>query len=114
MNTLSWSIIISGGVISLFVIGFGIFTIWAAKESIFHGSGAPISMSKMLLSSVHITSQHLLGILIIVILSLLIANQILETNAGLPVLSAIAGYLLGKTFKDVTFTPSKKSSTEDS
>jgi hypothetical protein len=109
MDTLSWVIIAGGVLASFFIIGFGIFSLYIGEKSIFPGSGIPASMAQMLLSSVHITSQHLLGALIIVILSLLMAHQVLTTEAGLPLLSAVIGYLLGKNFKDVSFTSENKS-----
>ena len=95
--------------IAISIIGFGAYSISVGSKSVFKDSGAPISMAQMLLSSIHITSQILLGVLIVTILSLLIANEIISDEAGLPVLSVISGYLLGKNFKDVSFVPSKKS-----
>lgn len=108
MDMLSWVVIIGGILTSLFTICFGIFSLYIGEKSIFKGSGLPASMAQMLLSSVHITSQHLLGVLVIVILSLLMVHRVLNTEAGLPLLSAVIGYLLGKTFKDVTFTSENK------
>ncbi|MEM6813663.1 MAG: hypothetical protein AAF600_04645 [Bacteroidota bacterium] len=101
-------ILIIFGSISLGIVGFGMYSIKVGSSSIFKGSGSPISMAQMLLSSIHITSQILLGVLIITIISLLIANQIISEESGLPVLSVISGYLLGKNFKDVSFSPAKK------
>ncbi len=108
MNTLSWIISIAGLLISVFIIGFGIVSLRIGEKSIFPGSGAPASMAQMVLSSVHITSQHLLGVLIIMILSLLMTHQVLTIESGLPLLSAVIGYLLGKNFKDVSFTSEDK------
>lgn len=101
-------ILIIFGVVCLGIIGFGAYTINTGADSVFKGSGSPISMAQMLLSSIHITSQILLGVLIVTIISLLIAKKIISEEAGLPVLSVISGYLLGKNFKDVSFVPSKK------
>lgn len=109
MGTLSWVIVVGGILASVFIIGFGIVSLYIGEKSIFRGSGIPVSMAQMLLSSVHITSQHLLGVLIIVTLSLLMAHGVLTTEAGLPLLSAVVGYLLGKNFKDVSFTPEDRS-----
>ena len=105
-------ILIMFGVITLGIILFGMYSLHIGGEKIFIGSGSPISMAQMLLSSIHITSQILLGVLIITTISLLIANQIISEEAGLPVLSVISGYLLGKNFKDVSFSASKKSKKE--
>jgi hypothetical protein len=38
--------------------------------------------------------------------------NIVTSEAGLPLLSAVAGYLLAKTFKDVDISPTKKSQPE--
>lgn len=108
METLSWVIVVGGILASAFIIGFGIFSLQIGERSVFHGSGVPASMAQMLLSSVHITSQHLLGVLIIVVLTLLMVHRVLNTEAGLPLLSAVVGYLLGKNFKDVSFTSESK------
>ena len=69
-------------------------------DKIFTGSGAPISMAKMVLSSIQITSQILFGILAISILCVMILEDKIKSEAGLPVISGIVGYLLGKSFKD--------------
>lgn len=106
-------ILIVGGAICIFMIVIYISALRIGMKSIFHGSGAPISMAQTLLSSIHVTTQHLLGVLIIILICLLMVNKIITSEAGLPLLSAVAGYLLGKTFKDVSISPSKKS-TKDS
>ncbi|MFH1187596.1 MAG: hypothetical protein V1688_01905 [bacterium] len=107
MNLIPY-IIIGGLITSILIVGFAIFSLRIGEKSIFHGSGAPTSMAQMLLSSVHVTSQNIIGILIIVILSLLITGNVLTTESGMPLLSVIIGYLLGKNFKDVSFTPQEK------
>jgi len=109
MDTSIWVIVIISGMVSVGIIGFGMYSLKIGSNQIFSGSGAPISMAQMLLSSIHITSQILLGVLIITIISLLIAFKMITADAGLPVLSVISGYLLGKNFKDVSFNPTKKS-----
>ncbi|MEP1779744.1 hypothetical protein [Reichenbachiella sp.] len=100
-------------VITLGIIIFGMYSLNVGGKKIFEGSGSPISMAQMLLSSIHITSQILLGVLIVTVISLLIANEIITEEAGLPVLSVISGYLLGKNFKDVSFNASKKSQSKN-
>jgi len=76
-----------------------------SSKKIFLGSGKPISMAKMVLSSIQITSQILFGILIIGILSVMLIEGKITSDAGLPVISGIVGYLLGKSFKDVYEAP---------
>ncbi|MFI5159098.1 MAG: hypothetical protein ACHQF4_09550 [Sphingobacteriales bacterium] len=79
--------------------------LWAVMrltaEKVFTGSGAPISMAKMVLSSIQITSQILFGVLAIVVITILIIEDKIRSDAGLPVISGIVGYILGKSFKDV-------------
>lgn len=98
------------GVTCIGIIGFGVYSLAVGAKRIFEGSGSPIAMAQMLLGSIHVTSQILLGLLIISIISLLISAKIVDAASGLPVLSVVSGYLLGKSFKDVSSTPSKKGS----
>ena len=72
-----------------------------SSKSIFPGSGSPVSMAKIVLSSIHLTAQILFGILVIGILCVMIMEGKIESNAGLPIVSGVVGYLLGKSFKDV-------------
>jgi len=64
-----------------------------------------MGMAHTLLSSLHVTAQHLIGILIIVIIGVLMTHGTLQSQAGMPLLSAVAGYLLGKGFKDISSGP---------
>lgn len=87
-----------------FSIMIAVLYLWAihiASKSIFPGSGAPISMSQVLLSSIHVTSQILFGLLAIIIISILLFEKIISSDAGLPIMSAIVAYLLGKGAKDI-------------
>jgi hypothetical protein len=90
------------------IIGFGVYSLVVGSRKIFPGSGSPIAMAQMLLSSIHVTAQILLGLLIISVISILIANKVIEPNSGLPVLSVISGYLLGKSFKDISSSPTRR------
>ncbi len=102
-------VLIIGGVTCLLMITIYITALVIGMKSVFHGSGTPISMAQMLLSSIHVTTQHLLGVLIIILICILMVKNIVTSEAGLPLLSAVAGYLLAKTFKDVDISPTKKS-----
>lgn len=106
-------ILIVGGAIILVMIAIYVFAILVGNKSIFPGSGSPISMAQTLLSSIHVTIQHLLGALIIILICLLMVEDIITSEAGLPLLSAVSGYLLAKSFKDVNITPTKKSPQEN-
>jgi hypothetical protein len=108
MNAISWVVVISAGFVSLLIVGFNIWCLHIGRSSIFPGSGQPAGMAQTLLSSLHITSQILLGVLSIALLCVLMANTILSTEAGLPLVSAVIGYLLGKSFKDISGGGEKK------
>lgn len=97
-------VLIVGGVICFLMITIYITTVIVGKNSIFHGSGSPISMAQILFSSIHVITQHLLGVLIIILICILMIKNIITSEAGLPLLSVIAGYLLAKTFKYVNRT----------
>lgn len=107
------AILVAAGVISLLIIINSIWSLLVAQKDIFRGSGVPISMAQVLLSSMHFASQHFLAVLIIVILGILISTKTIESQAGLPIFSAVAGYCLGKSFKDVAITVSRKSEDQD-
>lgn len=107
-------ILIVGSAIVLVMIAIYVFAIIVGMKSIFPGSGSPISMAQTLLSSIHVTIQHLLGALIIILICLLMIEDIITSEAGLPLLSAVSGYLLAKSFKDVNITPTKKGSNDNS
>ena len=106
-------VLIVGGLVCIFMIAIYITALVIGLKSIFHGSGAPISMAQTLLSSIHVTTQHLLGVLIIILICILMVKNIVTSEAGLPLLSAVAGYLLAKTFKDVDISRAKKSKADD-
>ena len=107
------TVLIIGGIICLLMITIYITAIVVGKKSIFPGSGSPISMAQTLLSLIHVISQYFLGVLIIILICILMVNKVVTSEAGLPLLSAVAGYLLAKTFKDVNISPSKKSKPTD-
>lgn len=102
MNAISWVIVGAAAVVSALIVAFNVYSLHIGRNSIFPGSGQPIGMAQTLLGSVHITSQILLGVLSIALLCLLMANTILATEAGMPLVSAVIGYLLGKSFKDIS------------
>ena len=79
-----------------------------ASKEIWHGSGDPLSMSQMLLVSLHASGQVLFGIFALSILFLLIKNNLVSSEAGLPILSALAAYLLGRGFRESIFLSKNK------
>ncbi|MEK7720719.1 MAG: hypothetical protein AAB347_14165 [Bacteroidota bacterium] len=107
MNGIALILIVSAVIVALMILIY-IVALNVGKKTIFLGSGAPISMAQALLSSIHVTIQHLLGVLIIMLICILMVDKTITSDAGLPLLSAVSGYLLAKTFKDVNITPTKK------
>ena len=101
MDAMLWIVIIGGSLICSLIIFFGAYSLYVCSKCIFPGSGNPPKMAQMVLSSVHITSQVLFSIFIIVILILLMIKEIVTTDAGLPLLSAVTGYILAKNIRDV-------------
>lgn len=101
-------IIIIGLAVAVLMVIIYTLSIYWGQKSIFSGSGSPISMAQMLLSSLQTSGQMLFGLLAVVILALLILNKIISSDAGLPMFSAVVAYLLGKTYKDISFLPRKK------
>ncbi len=97
-----------GGVTAIVIVTIYATSLSCGEKSIFRGSGSPISMAQMLLSSLHATGQILFGISAIMLLALLILNDTISSDAGLPIFSAIVAYLLGKTYKDISFLSKKK------
>jgi len=96
------NIIIWCGLVAALIIGIiYVVLLFVAKNSIFAGSGSPISMSQALLSSFHVLGQIFFGILAIIVVAVLIESKQITSDAGLPIFSAIVGYLLGKGFKDI-------------
>ena len=112
MDTTTVILLVAGAAVYLVILILVIFSLNIAGENIFPGSGTPAAMAQMLLSSIHLTVQHFVGILVITVLGVLMATGIVKTEAALPILSAVAGYLLGRNFKDGNFIPSKKNNEE--
>jgi hypothetical protein len=100
-------VLLAGAAICLAILILFFMSLRVANQHIFPGSGRPAVMAQMLLSSIHLGAQHLLGVFVIAVLSILLVKKIISTETGLPLLSAIAGYLLGKNFRDVSFTPTE-------
>lgn len=82
-------------------------SVLVAKSTIFSLGKSPISLSKALLSYLHVTNQTLFGIFIVTTLTLLMMENVIESDAGLPLLSAVAGYLLARGTSEVGFDTEK-------
>lgn len=112
MGNATLVLVVAGGACAL-MIGIYVVALLVAMKSIFTGSGSPISMAQTLLSAIHVASQHLVGVLVIALICILMLQNVVTSEAGLPLLSAVAGYLLAKTFKDVSISPTRRSGNDD-
>ena len=106
-------ILIVGAVASILILANATWSLHVARSDIFRGSGVPVSMAQVLLSSMYLVAQQLVAVLLIVTIEILIVSGDIENNAGLPIISAVVGYALGKSFKDMaTISPGKNGNTE--
>ena len=105
-------ILIVGGVASALILGNAAWSLYVAMKSIFPGSGVPIPMAHVLLSSMYLMAQQFVAIFLIITIEVLICSGKIESQAGLPIISAVVGYTLGKSFKDVAITPPQKTKEE--
>lgn len=104
----SWVIIIACFLIIVTIIIFQLKIQHLSGKSIYENSGSPRDMAKAVLSSIHITSQILFAIIIIGLLCVLMTEKVVEPNSVIPVIASMAGYILGKSFKDISATSEKE------
>lgn len=83
----------------LIILGFNLYVMDIGSKKVFGGSGSPISMAQAILNSIQATSQFLFGIFIVALLSILIVEKVIEPNVGIPVITSVVGFLLGRTQK---------------
>lgn len=101
-NVLLWA----AGVATFLIIVYNTFAIWIAAKNVFKGSGAPISMAQAVINSIQSTSQFLFGVFIVTILFVLITEKTITSEVGIPVVTSVIGFLLGRT---ITVPESRKS-----
>jgi uncharacterized membrane protein YeaQ/YmgE (transglycosylase-associated protein family) len=93
-------VVLSIIVLAIILISYyGYKVLGISATSIFTGSGKPIFMAKIVLSHTYIIIQIIFGILIAGIICIMIMEDKIKSEAGLPIVSGIVGYLLGKSFK---------------
>jgi hypothetical protein len=90
-------VLTSTGIIVLLIIGYNFWGLHIAAKHVFPGSGTPISMAQMILNSIQATSQFLFGIFIVAILFVLIIEKIISSEVGIPIVTSVVGFLLGRT-----------------
>ena len=91
-------------ILTIFSVAIGIFFIlyaialYLASEKIFSGSGVPITMANILLRSIMTAGQIIVGIAILTVITILIVSNKISSDTGLPIISILTGYLVGRNF----------------
>lgn len=91
-------------IIAIFVAAILFFTIayvvalFFASKNIFANSGSPINMANILLQSILAAGQIIAGLAILAIIVILIITKHISSEVGLPIIAAITGYLVGRSF----------------
>jgi hypothetical protein len=69
-----------------------------SQKTIFSGSGKPEKMASMVLQSIYLMAKNLVGVFIITAILILMSEKLILNNQGLPIVTLVVGYLLGKEF----------------
>lgn len=99
LNPVSSAILIASAVIVGLIILYNFWVMWIASKNIFPGSGTPISMAQTVLNSIQATSQFLFGLFVVSVLLVLIIENIIKSEVGVPIITSVVGFLLGRTQK---------------
>ncbi|MEI7503362.1 MAG: hypothetical protein WCI31_06165 [Prolixibacteraceae bacterium] len=105
MNTSSIYVLAATVIIIVLVLIYQYYVLSLSAENIFRGSGTPISMAKIVLSAVQISVQLLFGMVVVALICVLILEDKLKSETGMPIISATIGFMLGKSFKDAYDSP---------
>ena len=62
------------------------------------GSGKPEKMASMVLESIYLMAKNLVGIFIITSILVTMSEKLISNEQGLPIVTLVVGYLLGKDF----------------
>lgn len=71
-------------------------SLFLANESIFPGSGQPIPMLNKLYESLALNSQTNLALFTVALISILMVEKVVSSEAGMPIISAVIGYTVAK------------------
>jgi len=91
-------ILVITGICNFLIILFGFYSLYVSKKSIFQGSGKPEKMASMVLDSIYLMAKNLVGVFIITAILILMSENLITNDQGLPVVTLVVGYLLGKEF----------------
>jgi len=98
MNISTTVVLIVAGSCSLLIISFGFYSLFVAKDKIFSGSGKPDKMASMVLESIYLMAKNLVGVFVITTILILMCEKLISNEQGLPIVTLVVGYLLGKEF----------------
>ena len=93
---ISICILISASILSMAIIIKNTIIFFIANDNIFPYSGMPVQMLNKLYEALLLSSQAILAVIFVTIIAVLIAERIVESQAGLPIISAIIGYTVAK------------------
>ena len=97
MEAINPILTVFGGAIIVFAAIY-VAALYLASKNIFSGSGAPINMANVLLQSLMAAGQIIAGIAILAIITILIVIGKITSEVGLPIIAALTGYLVGRSF----------------
>ncbi len=98
MQTSTTVTLILSGISTLLIFCYGLYTLCISRKTIFPGSGQPHKMAAMVLEACYLMAKYLVGIFIVTAIIVLICEKVITTEQGLPAVTLIIGYLLGKGF----------------
>lgn len=107
MQTISYFIIGLTLLIILIIVLYNSYVMKLSSKNIFPGSGKPVSMIQSILSAIQSNSQYLFGFFIVSMFLILIVENILDKGIAIPIITAVVGYLLGKTPKNTNIISDK-------
>lgn len=98
LNLHPFSLVIIGGYFLFFfaILLTNILGLLVGKEKIFGGSGVPGLMAKAINNLSLLNSQFLFGSLIASLILIGITEKVIESNVGIPIITSIIGFLIGK------------------
>ncbi len=100
----------AAGVATVLIIIFNAYAMGIAAKHVFSGSGAPINMANAVINSIQATSQFLFGMFLVTTLFVLIIEKVITSEVGIPVVTSVIGFLLGRT---ITAPETRRSRSND-
>lgn len=92
------TLVIISACTSLFILSFGLYSLCISKNKVFPGSEKPEKMASMILESIYLMAKSLIGVFIVTAILLLMSEKIISNEQGLPIVTLIVGYIVGKEF----------------